>query len=75
MEYFDIEYIENLNISDVFIYLDSISSKRVIDLATEWFVNEELEIDREVNNKPNNMKAVNVAFQKYELRKKKYKGY
>jgi hypothetical protein len=74
LEYFDIEYIEKLDLQDVFIILNSINNKQLLKISTEWFSHEELDIDREIKSKEG-MEAKSVEFQRVQLRKKRYKGY
>lgn len=75
IEFFDIEYIETLTICDVFILLNSVNQKQLIKNSTEWFVHEEMDIEREVNSTKDGLTPRSVNFQRYQQRKKRFKGY
>jgi hypothetical protein len=75
LEYFDIEYIEGLELSEVLVYLNSLNDSKVIERVTEWYIQQEIDIDREINNRVDGKEAVSVEFQRWQLRKKRFKGY
>jgi hypothetical protein len=75
LEYFDIDYIENTCLLDILLFLDSVNNKELIRASAEWFIQQELEIDREIKNVKEGLQPRSVEFQRMQLRKKRFKGY
>lgn len=72
-----IEWIENSSILDLCELWLSVNNYSLTEKATEWFMYEEMEIEREITQEKNfnglSMKPKSIEFNRHMERKKRYK--